>query len=87
MNLRDYLTSLPRGGVTKFAAELGVSKSFLLQMAAGKAAISPKRCVLIEALSGGAVTRKFDLHPDDWIEIWPELVLVERPADGETKLS
>ena len=30
------------------------------------------RCVQIEKLTNGAVTRK-DLRPDDWHEIWPEL--------------
>lgn len=73
MTLRDYLDSLERGASARFAAELGVSPSFLSQMAAGSASISPKRCVLIESLSGGKVCRKEDLHPLDWIEIWPEL--------------
>lgn len=73
MTLRDYLNSLERGGVVKFAALLHVSPSFLSQMAAGTAPISPKRCVLIELLTDGAVSRKDDLHPTDWAEIWPEL--------------
>ncbi len=73
MNLREFLDSLGRGEVTQFAAELGVSPSYLSQMASGTASISPKRCVLIEALSKGKVTRRFDLHPNDWFEIWPEL--------------
>jgi DNA-binding transcriptional regulator YdaS (Cro superfamily) len=73
MTLRDYLDSLERGAFTRFAESLGVSASYLSQMAKGSAAISVKRCVLIEKLSGGLVTRKDDLHPDDWQEIWPEL--------------
>ena len=32
-----------------------------------------KRCVQIEQLTNGAVTRK-DLRPDDYHEIWPELI-------------
>jgi DNA-binding transcriptional regulator YdaS (Cro superfamily) len=73
MTLREYLDSLERGEFSKFAADLGVSSSYLSQMAAGKAAISPKRCVQIEKLSSRAVTRKHDLHPLDWMELWPEL--------------
>lgn len=81
MTLRDYLDSLKRGEVAKFAKDLGVSPSYLSQMASGVAPISAKRCVLIEQLSGGAVTRKDDLHSLDWIEIWPELANHSRPAE------
>ena len=31
-----------------------------------------KRCVLIEQVTNGAVTRR-DLRPHDWKELWPEL--------------
>lgn len=72
MNLREYLNSLERGAAAKLAAQLEVSPSFLSQMAAGDAAISVKRCVMLESLTEGAVSRK-DLRPDDWMEIWPEL--------------
>lgn len=33
---------------------------------------SPLYCTRIEKATGGLVSRK-DLHPNDWIEIWPEL--------------
>ncbi|WP_234196248.1 transcriptional regulator [Pseudacidovorax sp. NFM-22] len=33
----------------------------------------PKYCVRIERATGGMVRRQ-DLRPDDWHEIWPELV-------------
>ena len=35
--------------------------------------LAPITCVLIERHSHCAVTRK-DLRPDDWQDIWPELV-------------
>lgn len=73
MDLKTYLASLERGGVSKLAEEIGVSASFLSQMAAGSSAISPARCVLIETATKQAVTRR-DLRPDDWASIWPELV-------------
>lgn len=72
MNLKTYLSEIERGGAAKLAVELGVSASFLSQMASGDAAISPARCVLIERTTEGHVTRK-DLRPDDWHLIWPEL--------------
>ena len=31
-----------------------------------------QRCVAIERLGSGVVTRR-ELRPDDWMEIWPEL--------------
>lgn len=72
MKLKDYIEQLERGGAAKLAKELGVSKSYLSQLASGAAPISPARCVEIEQLTNGVVTRK-DMHPDDWQKIWPEL--------------
>lgn len=72
MNLKEYLEQLERGAAAKLAAELGISKSYLSQLASGAAPISPARCVEIERATNGKVTRK-DLRPDDWEKIWPEL--------------
>lgn len=71
MDLKTYLSTLERGGASRLASSLGVSISFLSQMASGDAAISPARCVQIEQKTGGIVTRR-DLR-DDWHLIWPEL--------------
>ncbi|EEI47929.1 MAG TPA: transcriptional regulator [Proteus vulgaris] len=75
MELKKYIDSLEWGGAKELADQLGVSKSFLSQMASGVSAISPKRCVEIEIATNGAVTRR-DLRPDDWYKIWPELETV-----------
>jgi DNA-binding transcriptional regulator YdaS (Cro superfamily) len=72
MDLKSYISDLERGGAAELAEALGVSPSYLSQMAAGTTAISPARAVLIEQATAGAVTRK-DLRPDDWKQIWPEL--------------
>jgi DNA-binding transcriptional regulator YdaS (Cro superfamily) len=72
MNLREYLDTSERGAASRLAEQLGVSPSFLSQMASGEAAISHKRCVQLEFLTDGAVSRK-DTRPDDWQELWPEL--------------
>ena len=68
MLLADYIQS-KRGNATALAAELGVSLSYLSQMAAGTAAISPARCVAIEEFTMRRVTRK-ELR-EDWASIWP----------------
>ncbi|RXK33851.1 XRE family transcriptional regulator [Arsenophonus endosymbiont of Bemisia tabaci Asia II 3] len=73
MELKKYIDSLERGGSKNLARKLNISKSFLSQMASGLCAISPKRCVEIELVTYGKVSRK-DLRPDDWHKIWPELI-------------
>jgi DNA-binding transcriptional regulator YdaS (Cro superfamily) len=81
MKLRDYL-SAERGSSARLAAQLEVSPSFLSQMAAGDAAISPARCVLIEKYTEGAVTRR-DLR-SDWMDIWPEIRSVSKSRASRT---
>lgn len=65
MNLKQYIEHLGRGGSKELAEKLGISRSFLSQLASGKAPISPVRCVEIENETYGNVTRK-DLRPVDW---------------------
>ena len=72
MELKTYLAEGERGRAAKLAAALGISPSYLSQMANGDSAISPQRIVHIEQETGGAVTRK-DHFPDTWKSIWPEL--------------
>lgn len=74
MKLKTYLEQLERGGVRSLADTIGISSSFLSQMASGRCKISPARCVLIESATNGIVSRK-ELRPDDWMLIWPELLM------------
>jgi len=78
MDLKTYISS-ERGRATALAAELGVSLSYLSQLAAGTAPLSPKRCVKIESATGGEVTRQ-ELLPNDWRDTWPELAALHPPA-------
>jgi DNA-binding transcriptional regulator YdaS (Cro superfamily) len=71
MDIKTYISSA-RGNSVLLSKNLGVSMSFLSQMASGAATISIPRCVAIEQATNGKVTRK-DLRPDDWHLIWPEL--------------
>lgn len=41
-----------------------------------RGAVPPEHCVAIERLTGGAVTR-WDLRPQDGLQIWPELAANE----------
>lgn len=71
MKLSEYI-KLERGNGKTLAEQLGISQSLLSQIAANSNATAPARCVLIEKLTDGVVTRR-DLRPDDWSRIWPEL--------------
>lgn len=71
MDLKTYISS-ERGRAAALAADLGVSPSYLSQMATGKAPISAERCVEIEQKTQGMVPRQH-LKPEDWPRTWPEL--------------
>ena len=60
------------GGQSKLARELGITPSAVSQMRKGSRPVPPDKCVAIEQITEGAVTRK-DLRPDDWQSLWPEL--------------
>lgn len=81
--LKTHFASLERGKAAQIAKEMEVSPSYLSQMVAGTAPISPARAVLFEQLLGGAVTRK-DIYPNDWHLIWPELIACD-PSDKQEK--
>ncbi|TCS98788.1 DNA-binding transcriptional regulator YdaS (Cro superfamily) [Tepidimonas ignava] len=71
MRLKEYLDTLPRGERKRLAQKLGVSLSYLCQMASGVAHISPLRSVQIEKATSGVVPRQHTRA--DWRELWPEL--------------
>lgn len=62
------------GGRVALANALGIKFQTIQVWEKSKAGVPPiKRCVQIEKLTNGAVTRK-DLRPNDWHEIWVELI-------------
>lgn len=79
MRLDDYLATKRRGTARDLAAQLGISKSYLSQIATGKTPASPARCIAIEKATNSKVTR-IDMRPDDWREIWPEYNLPNLPV-------
>jgi DNA-binding transcriptional regulator YdaS (Cro superfamily) len=78
------------GSQLALSKALGVTPVSVSQWLRPKASngrpVPPKQCVRIEQLTQGQVTRR-DLRPDDWQEIWPELVCkqdrqtIESPAE------
>ncbi|MDE2254588.1 MAG: helix-turn-helix domain-containing protein [Betaproteobacteria bacterium] len=79
-SLREYLDTLPHGGAKALAKKVGISRVYLAQLASrldGRVA-SPELCVRIERATLGRVSRPA-LRPDDWRDIWPELIDAEHP--------
>lgn len=60
------------GGITALAKQLSVAPQVVHRWASGQQTVPIIRCVEIEKLTNGAVTRKM-LRPNDWDQIWPEL--------------
>ncbi len=60
------------GSGVALAERLDVTPVNLNSWASGKRPVPIIRCVEIEEITGGQVTRK-QLRPDDWYQIWPEL--------------
>lgn len=88
MNLNDYLSRPGAETATKLAELIGVNQDQLRQWRHGYGGRSPgpAACVDIERATSGAV-RRWDLRPDDWHRIWPELIgsdgAPEVPAPAE----
>lgn len=77
MKLKDYVAE--RGVTASLARQIGAQPQLMWQWASGARPVPIERCVPIERATDGAVSR-IDLRPDDWHEIWPELVILERNA-------
>jgi DNA-binding transcriptional regulator YdaS (Cro superfamily) len=73
MELKTYLLSKGRGSLSSLAKQIGAHAPDLSCWSSKKKPIPPFRCVDIEKATKGKVTRR-DLRPDDWRQIWPELV-------------
>lgn len=59
------------GGLTRFAESLQVTPQVVVNWRARGVPVS--HCAAFEAASGNTV-RRWELRPDDWHRIWPELI-------------
>ncbi len=73
MRLADYLER-NKVSQSQFASLFDgtISPGLVSHWINGTTKVSPQRCVEIERLTGGEVSR-IVLRPDDWHRIWPEL--------------
>lgn len=79
MDLHSLIRQL--GGPTRVAAICGIKTPSVC----GWKAIPIERCVSIEQATGGRV-RRWDLRPEDWRDLWPELcALPDAPPGGSRR--
>lgn len=87
MNLIEYFESPGAMSVKQLAASIGINgEAQLRQWQHGYAnrRPGPEYCVAIERATDGQV-RRWDLRPDDWHLIWPELIGAEGAPTVEAK--
>lgn len=60
------------GAQSSLAKKLGVSPPVVSQWLNFERPVPIEKCVSIERITNGEVTRK-ELRPNDWNRIWPEL--------------
>ncbi len=65
-------------GQTALARAVGVTQPTVSEWLRGDRPVPVERCVLIERVTDGVVTRRH-LRPTDWWRIWPELVTEANP--------
>lgn len=73
MDLKTYLKDLSEDAKDAFAANADTTVGHLRNIVYGFRQCSPELAAGLERESKGAVMR-WDLRPDDWHLIWPELV-------------
>ena len=71
------------GNQSALAAALGVRQPTVSEWLRGDRPVPIERCTAIEQASSGAV-RRWDLRPDDWHRIWPELIGAEGAPEAPT---
>lgn len=83
--LKNFLRGVPVSDREAFADRCGTSWAHLRNVMYGQRTPNEKLCVALERESRGVLTR-CGLRPDDWQEIWPELVGEPLRSDAPEKL-
>lgn len=84
MTLDEYLSQDGAESTVALAARLTANPDQVRQWrySHGGRLPSPAKCVDLERVTGGQVSRR-DMRPDDWHRIWPELITHDHPALSE----
>ena len=86
MTLSEYISAKGRGAISNLAKQIGAHVPDVSRWVTGERPVPIERCVAIERATGGVVTRR-DLRPDDWQDIWPELVGLDSQNTKQMKAS
>ena len=88
MNLDTYLSAPDAPSSARLASDIGVQAAQLRQWrySYGGRKPSPESSVAIERATSGAV-RRWDLRPEDWHLIWPELIGAEGAPEAKPEAS
>lgn len=73
MLFKNYFFQLDAKARKGLAERVGTSVGHLTNFSYGYTMLNPAVCVAVERDSACQVTRQ-ELRPDDWKEIWPELI-------------
>lgn len=73
MNLKAFLSEMAAEARDEFARNCATTRGHLQNVMYGIRPCAPELAVQVEKMSHGAV-RRWDLRPDDWHRIWPELI-------------
>jgi len=71
--LKTYMANLTPEEKKQFALNCGTTLNYLRKVMSTGKPIGPEICAQIEIHSGGVVSRK-SLKPNNWQNIWPELL-------------
>lgn len=71
MELKKFVSK--RGSVSSLASKINVPVSLISDWANMHRPVPIERCARLEAATDGLVMR-WDLRPNDWWQIWPELI-------------
>jgi DNA-binding transcriptional regulator YdaS (Cro superfamily) len=76
MQFKTYFFALSKKERIDFAVQVGTTVGHLNNFSYGYTKLAPEVCVSIEQVTKGDVKR-WDLRPDDWYRIWPEIIGIE----------
>jgi len=71
--LLAYIKQLSKERRAAFFVDCKTTEGYVRKVASKGGVLGAAICVAVERESDRAVTRK-DLRPDDWSELWPELI-------------
>jgi DNA-binding transcriptional regulator YdaS (Cro superfamily) len=80
MDLKTFIQTSKRGTAKRLSEQMGISASYLSQVASSENLRTPEMCVQIERLTLGAVPRQH--LRTNWMDVWPEISSIPAEKDA-----